>query len=171
MPTGDPDKDNPLPFSNTHEYMGPGFQLGTGSWDPKFELGATKFIGRSRVDAHTMLTLPGDGAHRSRKGNQIKYDLGYGYALNRTFDVELELNGVYQEAHVYDGDVTVNTGGHTVYITPGVHWKMSETWHLSLGVPVVVYRDLNGQSATPDQKSTYALGEDFQVVARLGFCF
>jgi hypothetical protein len=171
MPTGDPDKDNPLPFSNTHEYMAPGFQLGTGSWDPKFELGATRFFGRSRVDTHFMLTLPGDGVHGSRKGDQFKYNLGYGYAVNRLFDVELELNGVYQEAHWYDHDSSVNTGGHTIYVTPGVHWKMCPSCHLSLGVPIVVFRDLNGESATPDNYSKYGLGEDFKVVARIGFVF
>ena len=171
MPTGDYDKDNPAPYSNTHEYMGPSFQLGSGSWDPKFELGATKFFGRSRVDAHAMATFPGDGAHDSRLGDQFKYDLGYGYALNRSFDVEMELNGVYKDADWYDNDLSQNTGGHTVYVTPGVHWKIDKSWHLSLGVPIVVFRDLNGASATPDSKSTYGIGEDFQVVVRLGVCF
>ncbi len=171
MPTGDADHENVAPFSNQHEYMGPGGQLGTGSWDPKFEIGATKFVGRSRFDAHLMYTVPGAGAHGSRKGNQFKYDIGYGYALSRDFDVELELNGVDQQPHIYDGSKTVNTGGHTIYITPGVHWKLGENYHLSLGVPIVVYRDLNGQSRTPDARSSYCLGEDFQVVARIGFTF
>ncbi|WP_147820213.1 transporter [Salidesulfovibrio onnuriiensis] len=171
MPTGDPDHKNPAPFSNVHEYIGPGGQLGTGSWDPKFELGATKFFGRSRVDAHCMYTIPGDGAHGSRKGNQFKYDLGYGYALNRLFDVELELNGVDQQAHWYDHSSTVNTGGHTIYLTPGVHWKISDKCHFSIGTPFVVYRDLNGEAATPERASKYCLGEDFQVVSRLGFSF
>ncbi|NDV19063.1 hypothetical protein GO013_06470 [Pseudodesulfovibrio sp. JC047] len=171
MPTGDSDTKNDFPFSTAHEYMGPGAQLGTGSWDPKFELGATKFFGRSRVDAHFMYTISGDGAHDSRKGNQFKYNFGYGYALNKYFDVELELNGVDQKRHWYDGSAAKSTGGHTIYITPGIHWKFAEKAHLSLGVPIVAYRYLNGQSATPDRNSRYGLGEDFQVVTRLGFCF
>jgi len=124
IPTGDADAENDPPFSVAHKYLGPGAQLGTGSWDPKFELGATKFIGRSRLDAHFMYTLPGDGAHRSRKGDQFKYDFGYGYALNKYFDVELELNGVVQEKHRYDGAKVHATGGHTIFLTPGVHWKI-----------------------------------------------
>ncbi|MBI9080661.1 MAG: transporter [Pseudodesulfovibrio sp.] len=171
MPTGDSDKKNPPPFSTLHEYMGPGAQLGTGSWDPKFEIGATKFAGRSRFDTHFMYTLPGDGAHGSRKGNQFKYNFGYGYALNRLFDLEIELNGVDQASHWYDHSSTINTGGHTIFVTPGVHWKIAEKCHLSLGVPIVVYRRLNGESATPDISSKYGLGEDFQVVTRLGFSF
>jgi len=171
LPTGDADGENDPPFSAAHKYLGPGGQLGTGSWDPKFELGATKFVGRSRFDAHFMYTLPGDGAHDSRKGNQFKYDFGYGYALNKYFDLELELNGVDQQRHWYDGSAARSTGGHTVFITPGVHWKITDSSHFSVGVPLVVYRDLNGYSATPDRNSRYGLGEDFQVITRLGFSF
>lgn len=171
LPTGDADKRNPPPFSNSHEYMGPGAQAGTGSWDPKFELGLTKFIDRSRFDAHFMATLPGDGAHGSRKGNQYKYNFGYGYALNQYFDTELELNGVIQEAHIYDGEETVNTGGHTIFVTPGLHWKITPKTHLAVGVPVVIYRDLNGEENVPEKKSKFGLGEDFQIVTRLGITF
>ncbi|MBG0789199.1 MAG: transporter [Desulfovibrionaceae bacterium] len=171
LPTGDSDAKNKPPFSNAHTYLGPGAQLGTGSWDPKFELGMTKMIGRSRLDAHFMYTLPGEGDYGSRKGTQFKYNFGYGYALNKYFDLELELNGVDQQKHRYDGDIVNATGGHTIYLTPGVHWKITDSSHLSLGVPVVVYRDLNGYSATPERNSRYGLGEDYQIVTRLGFSF
>lgn len=171
MPTGDTDQKNEWPYSGGHTYLGPGGQLGTGSWDPKFELGATKFVGRSRFDTHFMYTMPGDGAHGSRKGNQFKYNFGYGYALSKHFDVELELNGVDQKKHWYDHSVAQSTGGHTVYVTPGVHWKMADKCHFSVGVPIVVYRNLNGYSANPDRNSRYGLGEDYQVVTRIGFSF
>lgn len=170
-PTGDADRENDKPFNKMYEYLGPSGQLGTGSWDPKFEMGATKMFGRSRVDAHMMYTLGGDGAHHSRKGNQLNYDLGYGYALNQYFDLELELNGVDQERDIHAGSIDDATGGHTIFVTPGVHWKIADMVNLSVGVPVVVYRDLNGSSATPEKNSRYGLGEEFQVVTRLGFCF
>ncbi|WP_291326166.1 transporter [Desulfovibrio sp. UCD-KL4C] len=170
-PTGDADHENDQPFSKMYEYLGPSAQLGTGSWDPKFEIGATKMFGRSRVDAHMMYTLGGEGAHHSRKGNQLNYDLGYGYSLNQYFDLELELNGVDQDRDIHAGSIDDSTGGHTIFITPGVHWKITDRLNLAVGVPVVVYRDLNGYSSTPDANSRYGLGEDFQVVTRLGFCF
>jgi len=171
MPTGDADRQNGPPFSNTHKYLGPGAQLGTGSWDPKFELGATKFLGRSRLDAHFMYTLPGEGSHGSRKGNQFKYNFGYGYALNKLFDLEIELNGVDQARHKYDHSMTVNTGGHTIYLTPGVHWKITDKCHFSVGAPIVIYRNLNGDHANPERNGKYALGESFQVIGRLGYSF
>lgn len=171
LPTGDAGHENGSPYSNTHQYIGPAGQLGTGSWDPKFELGATKIIGRSRVDVHLMYTVTGEGYNDSRMGNQFKYDLGYGYALNKYFDVELELNGVDQQRHWYDGSGDEASGGHTIYITPGVHWKISENSNFSVGVPLVVYRNLNGYSASPERNSRYGLGEDYQIVTRLGFTF
>ena len=171
LPTGDADAKNDAPYSAKHKYLGPGAQLGTGSWDPKFEVGATKFFGRSRVDAHMMYTIPGQGAHDSRKGKQFKYNVGYGYALSKYFDVELELNGVDQQRHWYDGSVAKATGGHTIFITPGIHWKITDNSHLSVGVPLVIYRQLNGYSSTPDRNSRYGLGEDFQIITRLGFSF
>lgn len=171
VPTGDADHENGLPYSNQHKYIGPGGQLGTGSWDPKIELGATKFFGRSRVDAHMMYTITGSGAHDSRMGNQFKYDLGYGYALNKYFDLELELNGVDQKRHWFDGSADNATGGHTIFITPGVHWKITKNSHFSLGVPLVVYRDLNGYSSSPERNSRFGLGEDYQIVSRIGISF
>jgi hypothetical protein len=81
LPTGDTDKKNVVPFSTNHEYMGPGFQLGTGSWNPIFEFGITKFFGPSRYDFHAMYTKGTEGVHGSQKGDTFKCDFGYGYAL------------------------------------------------------------------------------------------
>ncbi|MGI6656314.1 MAG: transporter [Desulfobulbus sp.] len=171
LPTGDTDKKNVAPFSTNYEYMGPGFQLGTGSWDPIFELGITKFSGPSRYDFHTMYTIGTKGSHGSRKGDTFKCDLGYGYALNKHFDVELELNSVYQKAHRHDNKSTVDTGGHTIYLTPGMHWKINRELHLSMGVPIVIYRDINGKSRTPDWKSQYGLSEDYRFVTKIVYNF
>lgn len=170
-PTGDYDQTNDKPFSNSHMFMGPGFQLGTGSWDPKIELGATRMFGQSRIDAHVMYTVPGSGAHGSRKGKQFKYGLGYGYALNRHFDLEMEINGVDQQSHRYDSEPTCNTGGHTVYVTPGVHWKITDSMHFSVATPLVVYRRINGETELVERFSKYGISEDYQVVTRLGFTF
>jgi hypothetical protein len=171
LPTGDSDKKNVAPFSKEHQYMGSGFQLGSGSWDPVFEIGMTKFVGRSRFDFHTMYTITTKGDHGCQLGDLFKCDFGFSYALNRYFDVELEMNNLYQGAQVHDHQRTVNTGGYTLYMTPGLHWKIYRQMDLRVGVPIVVYRNLNGESAKPDWKSKYGLGEDYKIVARLCFKF
>ncbi len=171
IPTGDTDKRSPQGGAGSHPYMGPNFQLGTGTWDPKFELGATKILGRSRFDFHTMYTISGDGPHGSRAGNVFKYDFGYGYALNKYFDVELEVNGIDHESCRHDHASTLNTGGHFVFITPGVHWKITESSRLALGVPINVYRNMRGETRTPDRASQYGLYEDYRIVTSLSFQF
>ncbi|MFM2482919.1 transporter [Celerinatantimonas sp. YJH-8] len=170
LPTGEAGRKNGLPFSRRYQYLGPSAQLGTGSWDPKFEIGATKMFGRSRVDAHMMYTIANNGAHGSKQGNQFKYDLGYGYALNRHFDLELELNGIDKHRDTHAGVTDDATGGQTLFITPGIHFKYNKM-NLALGIPVVIYRDINGTSATPERNSRYGLGEKFQVITRFGITF
>ncbi|MUM76264.1 hypothetical protein GKC30_01300 [Pseudodesulfovibrio sp. F-1] len=171
VPLSNTDKKTPPGGASSAEYMGPNFQLSTGSWDPKMEIGATKMLGRSRVDAHFMYTIAGDGAHDSRGGNQFKYDFGYGYALNKYFDLEIELNGVDQQPVTHNGEKTVNTGGHFIFITPGVHWKITDSTRLAVGVPVVVYRNLRGEPRTPERSSKFNLGEDYRIVTSLSYHF
>jgi hypothetical protein len=93
------------------------------------------------------------------------------YAINKYFDMEIEINSVYQEAHRYDNESAVNTGGHTIYLTPGLHWKINRKLHLSMGVPIVVYRDINGESSTPEGKSLYGLSEDYRFVTKMVYNF
>jgi hypothetical protein len=167
LPTGNSDLQNEPPFNAKCDYMGPGFQLGTGSWDPKFEVGATYMFGQSRLDAHCMLTLPTEGDHEMRKGDNFKYNVGYGYALNRLIDLEMELNGVIADKNRAGGAVVDNTGGHTLYLTPGVHFKIRKGLNVGLATPIVIYRDLN---ADPDTNK-YSIGEDMRVVFKIGASF
>jgi hypothetical protein len=65
----------------------------------------------------------------------------------------------------------LNTGGHFVFITPGVHWKITESSRLALGVPINVYRNMRGETRTPDRASQYGLYEDYRIVTSLSFQF
>lgn len=163
MPTGNSNKKNRAPFNRTCEYMGPGFQLGTGSWDPKLELGATRMMGRHRFDFHTMYTWGREGDHGLRKGDQFKADLGWAYAVCEMLDVELELNGMNQNRNENGGNYVANSGGRTLYLTPGLHLKLSDRFNASMGVPYVIHRDLNAD----ESKNQYGIGEEYRVVFKL----
>lgn len=167
MPTGDSDKKNPEPFSKKLEYSGPGFQLGTGSWDPKFEIGFTKRYIRSRVDSHLMYTWGNEGDHGLEKGDVLKYDLGYTYAVSKKYDLELELNAVSADKSLNDNKTIEGSGGNTIFLTPGVHYKMQNNYNISLAIPIVVYRDLNAD----DSNKKYNLGEDYRVVVKMVHMF
>ncbi len=143
----------------------PGFlQTGTGSWDPIIELGAHKMIGRSMVSSHFMYTMTTEG----ERGNQdfegpdmFNYNFGYAYAVSNLFDLQLECNGEIKGKAKLDGQKQDNTGGHVIYLSPGVHFKITKAMHMGLCAPIAVYRDLNGQQ----------LCEDYRIVAKLAVTF
>jgi Putative MetA-pathway of phenol degradation len=161
MPTG---KTDALDESNPKQkYYGMGFQSGTGSWDPKFEIAATKMMKRWRFDTSFMYTLTTEGDRNYEFGDKFCYNFGTSVALNNYFDLQLEYNGIWQGQTRKDGNKLANTGGNRGYITPGVHIKFSKNpnIHLDFGVPILIYRDLNGEQ----------LSEDYQVVGKIALKF
>lgn len=167
IPTGDSDKKNPLPFSKKYEYLGPGFQLGTGSWDPKLELGFTKNYLRSRIDSHLMYTWGNQGKHGLEKGDVFKYNLAYSYALSKIYDLQLELNGIKADKSLNNNEIVTNSGGDTIFLTPGIHFKLKNNYNISVAVPITIYRDLNADA----QAEKFALGEDYRVVIKASHLF
>ncbi len=143
----------------------PGFiQTGSGSWDPIIEVGAHKVKGRQWFSTYFMyqLTTEGElGKMDFEKGDLFKYNFGYGYAVSKLFDLQLELNGNVQGKAEKNGMELQNSGGHIVYITPGIHVKFNRKIHFDIGVALPAYRDLNGKQVS----------EDYRLVTKLACKF
>ncbi len=143
----------------------PGFiQTGSGSWDPIMEVGAHKVMGRQWFSTYFMyqLTTEGElGKMDFEKGDLFKYNFGYGYALAKLFDLQLELNGNVRGKAEKNGMEVKNSGGHVLYITPGFHIKFNKKMHLDAGVALPVYRDLNGKQVS----------EDYRLVTKFAYKF
>ncbi len=143
----------------------PGFlQTGSGSWDPVVELGAHKVMGRHWFSSHLMyqMTTEGEvGEMDCEKPDVFKYNVGYAYAVSKLLDLQLECNGEIKEKGTLAGETQDDTGGHVVYLTPGVHFKLKKGIHVGLCTPIPVYRDLNGTQ----------LSEDYRIVAKLAMKF
>ncbi len=158
MPTGSTDEKD-----SGGKY--PGFiQTGSGSWDPIIELGAHKIIRRSFISSHFMYTMTTKGELGSRdfeRPDVFKYNFAYAYALSDLFDLGLELNGEAKGKAELDGQKQDDTGGHIIYLSPGVHFKFHKGMHFDVCVPIPVYRDLNGTQ----------LSEDYRMVAKLAMKF
>lgn len=158
-----------MPTGETNEKSAgqslPGFlQPGTGSWDPLVEVAAHKMAGRHRYGANLMYRLSGSGKRRGddfTAPDELQYNVAYVYALSKYFDVILEMNGRYMTKAKVDGQTQVNTGGHAIFITPGMNIKFTPDMHLSLGVPIAGYRDLNGRQ----------LSEDYRVSTKFVYVF
>ncbi len=159
MPTGSSDETD-----NSGKPL-PGFlQTGSGSWDPIIELGMHKIMGPHWMSSYFMylMTTEGElGPHDFERPDVFKYNFGYAYALSNMFDLGIELNGEVKGKAELNGVEKDNTGGHSIFISPEVHFKFAKGMHFDLCVPIAVYHNLNGPQ----------LAEDYRIVAKLAMNF
>ncbi len=136
----------------------PELQRGSGSWDPVANL-ITTYVpaaGRGRW------TLTGDvgvrlttEANAVEVGNWVGYDGMVKYRVHpvrhpgRDTFLLLELNGRWQDRAHVGGRVANNTGGHVMYLSPGIQFLLRRNLILEGGVQVPVMNDLNGTQLAP----------------------
>jgi len=156
MPTGDSEE-------KTSGKLDPmTMQVGDGSWDPIVELGFTKKIGMLKLNSYLSYTFSTEGDNDYTWGDTFQFDFSAVYCVNEFLSFDLELNNVWKEENEERDAVLYNTGGFQTYITPGVHLMWPGKKHyLAVGVPITVYRDLNGPQ----------LSEDYRIVAKLALVF
>ncbi|PIE72391.1 MAG: hypothetical protein CSA20_07965 [Deltaproteobacteria bacterium] len=154
--------------SNDSTYNGktqPAFlQGGTGSWDPVFEIGMHKIFGQHWYSAHIMyqMTTEGEvGENDFEAPDQLNYNIGYMYALSQRLDIGMELNGEVKSKAELNGVEQVNTGGHTLYLTPEINVKFGHGIVFGLSAPIAAYHDLNGTQ----------VGNDYRIAAKLAWFF
>ena len=124
-----------------------------------------------------LYTLAGDGARDTNLGDRFQYNAAVSYRLRggeeaehthshshkdgpadhhhdhgpseMAVDLVLELNGEWSDKQTEGGETDENSGGNTVYLSPGLRLS-TDDWsgYLSVGIPVV--NDLNGIQAEPD---------------------
>lgn len=70
-------------------------------------------------------------------------------AAGPALDLVLELNGEWHDKQEAGGETDLNSGGHTLYVSPGLRLSV-DTWasYVSLGIPVVA--DMNGIQSEPE---------------------
>jgi hypothetical protein len=145
----------------------PTMQLGSGSVDYITEVGITKFMKNSRIDAHTMYTFTNEGNHDFEFGDKLKWNLAYSYALNSNIDLELSLNGCKTEKNKQNGKEIDSSGFTVTYLAPSIHYRPNKIFDVSVTYSSVIDRDVNYDTAT----STGGLGEDGKTIIRVGYNF
>ena len=167
LPTGSTNKSFNTPLGEKQPNETQPMQLGSGSFDYIAEIGATKLLPNSRIDAHMIYVLTTEGKNDYEFGDKFKWNLGYSYAINKYFDVQLELDGMHLAKNRYQGNSVDYSGGNFIYVTPGIHIIPNKKFDLSLGYMHMVYRDNNYDSST----NTAGLSEDYRFVLRAGYNF
>ena len=112
--------------------LSPALQRGSGSWDPMANLIMTYVpaAGRGRWaftgDIGVRLTTESKGVE---VGNQVGYDGMVKYRVHpvrhpgRDTFLLLEINGRWQDRARVGGGLTSDSGGHVVYLSPGIQFS------------------------------------------------
>lgn len=161
LPTGRTDAKT----SDGAEYLDAHLQLGTGSYDYLAGFSCNRVSGRFALSANALasITTNGEaGASEHRFGHTLNYDITpryrvYGEAATPTgahVFLSLGANGEYRQREKLAGDVVANSGGHTVYIAPGVMAAVGSHLVLELTYHQSVYHELHGIQTGEDFKAS-----------------
>jgi len=122
-------------------------QLSSGSFNPIFEVGLHQIKKRNWNSLYVsyMLAMEGDlGPNDFTRSSVLRYNYAYAYAAHQKLDVGFELNGEVKSKAELNGVEMDVTGGHTLYLSPETHYKITKTIHLGICMPTIIYQDLNG---------------------------
>ena len=124
------------------------FQPGSGSWDPMIGLAATKRFGLLSLDASILYNFGTEGSQDTNLGDTFLYNLALSYRVLQkgkgSLDLILEANGEWIEKQEISGVKDENSGGNTVFVSPGMRFTYDNKWsgYVSVGLPAI--QDLNG---------------------------
>ncbi len=150
------------------DFLDAHIQPGTGAFAYFFGLSTSYAVKNLTVVANGIFGIPSEGEVGNdtyEYGNFANYDASLRYRLNgglqskTSFFASVGVAGEYRKQEFQNGLPTIEgTGGHTVYLTPGVQLFMrSVILELSFWQPIV--RDLNGEQ----------LGETFKTSGGVTF--
>lgn len=167
LPTGSTSQHN-----NEGEYLDAHLQPGTGSTDLLLGGAFTYVAGRYALSANLLASFPregetGDASHEF--GDSLNYDITTKYRISpsvvgempNALFVSLGINGEYRQKEKLDGETVADSGGHTIYLTPGLQYTVGAHLVLEGTLQYALYHDLNETQ----------LGEDYKVYVAATYQF
>ncbi|MFZ2197505.1 MAG: transporter [Thermodesulfovibrionales bacterium] len=134
-------------------------QPGSGSWDPIIGVAVTKRLGNVSLDASLRYTLVTEGTQDTDLGDLMNYDLAFSYYVpgRLSMDLVLEANGEVKQKEEISGNKDENTGGHTLYLSPGIRVRLNNALSafISIGFPVI--QDLNGIQSDTNFRTLFGI--------------
>ena len=126
-------------------------QLGTGSVDGVFGMGG--FQNFDRLSFYGSLQYKANsGANDFKAGNTFFYDFttDYVFLKSRNVFLVLELNGAVTEKAEAGGRKVTDSGGHSIFISPGIVYLPIPQLILETSIQVPILQNLNGRQLAPD---------------------
>jgi hypothetical protein len=146
------------------ETLEPSSQPGSGSYDFQLGLAYSRFLtSQITLDASTIYTF-----RTEHDGFQVgdRFDFGTAIAYRITESIKTfpqysvfgEFTGVWlgEDDSDEEGE-NPNSGGTTLYISPGLRIRFNEQWSLTTAISVPVMQDLNGEQIETTYKATLAV--------------
>jgi hypothetical protein len=151
------------PFETHH-------QPSSGSWNPAAGLSFTRAMGKFSFDSSVLYTVATTGSQKTALGDTFDYNIALSYAFigvaknnlfvdsnNAPWTAVLELNGMWQDRQKTAGLADPNSGGNTVYMSPGIRYAGGKNWNTALSIGTPIVKDRNGYQTPPDYRITYRL--------------
>jgi hypothetical protein len=145
-------------------------QPSSGSWNPAVGLSFTRAMGKFSLDSSILYTVATRGAQKTDLGDIFDYNVALSYAFvgvarnnlfvgsnNAPWTAVLELNGMWQDRQKIAGLADPNSGGNTIYISPGIRYAGGKHWNTALSIGTPIIKDRNGYQSPPDYRITYRL--------------
>ncbi|QXP82627.1 transporter [Methylococcus sp. ANG] len=147
------------------EPFDPHFQPGTGAWSPFVGAAFTHGFGQWSVDTSYQYQFQGTGVAGSDQGDDFLYNVAVSYALSdsapnplyaetnsATWVLVAEINGEWRASQNTHGVVDPNTGGNTIYLSPGFRYAGGANWNVSFSFGAPIVRNEYGHQNIPDYR-------------------
>ncbi len=147
-------------------------QPGTGSTDYLLGLSYSHSLARFSVSANLLGTITTEGKFGNTKhefGNAMNYDVTAKYRVapaafspaKAQWFVALGLNGEVRDREKEDGVTVIDSGGNTLYLSPGLQLVFAPHWVVEASYQHAIYHNLYGTQ----------LGETYKVVSGVTYLF
>jgi len=147
-------------------------QPGTGSTDYLLGVSYSHSLQRFSLSANLLGTITTEGKFGTTKhqfGNALNYDLTGKYRMapeefaptKPQLFVALGINGEVREREKEDGVTVTDSGGNTIYLSPGLQLVLAPHWVLELSYQHAIYHNLYGTQ----------LGETYKAIGGVTYLF
>lgn len=134
-------------------------QPGSGSWDGMFGLAYGYDLEVVQLNSSVLYTLVTQGSQATDLGDGFNYNFAASLPVKLftpcpgcSWNLVLEANGEWRDQE-RRGNITIgNSGGHTLYISPGVRFISGQNWNIGASFGYAAISDVNGDQSRPDYR-------------------
>lgn len=134
-------------------------QPGSGSWDGMFGLAYGYDLGTVKLNTSVLYTLATEGSQATTLGDGFNYNFAVSMPVHAMkpcyacyWNLVMEINGDWRDFEQRRGIAIGNSGGHTVYLSPGIRFIGGQNWNVGVTGGNAVIHDLNGDQSEPNYR-------------------